>query len=89
MLKNYFKTAWRRLLRGKSFSIINILGLSIGMAGTILILLWLQNYSYRIDIGWGIFLAARLFAIVIALATASFQAIRSAVANPMKSLRTE
>ncbi|MEO8854838.1 MAG: ABC transporter permease [Ginsengibacter sp.] len=43
MLKNYFKSAWRSLLRGKSFSVINIAGLSIGMAGAILILLWLQN----------------------------------------------
>jgi putative ABC transport system permease protein len=43
MLKNYFKTAWRNLTRGKSFSVINISGLAIGMAGAILILLWLQN----------------------------------------------
>jgi ABC-type antimicrobial peptide transport system permease subunit len=43
MFKNYFKTAWRNLTRGKSFSIINIAGLAIGMAGAILILLWLQN----------------------------------------------
>ena len=32
MIKNYFKTAWRNLTRGKSFSIINISGLAIGMA---------------------------------------------------------
>jgi hypothetical protein len=43
MLKNYFKIAWRSLIRGKSFSIINITGLAIGMAGAILILLWIQN----------------------------------------------
>src|SRR5450432_3852726 len=43
MLKNYFESAWRNLVRGKGFSVINILGLSIGMAGAILILLWLQN----------------------------------------------
>src|ERR1022692_4351451 len=43
MIKNYFKTAWRSLVRGKSFSIINITGLAIGMAGAILILLWLEN----------------------------------------------
>ncbi len=43
MIKNYFKTAWRNLTRGKSYSIINISGLAVGMAGTILILLWLQN----------------------------------------------
>ncbi|HEY1871115.1 MAG TPA: ABC transporter permease [Chitinophagaceae bacterium] len=43
MLKNYFKIAWRNLLRNKSFSIINISGLAIGMASAILILLWIQN----------------------------------------------
>lgn len=43
MIKNYFKIAWRNLIRGKSFSIINISGLSVGMAGAVLILLWLQN----------------------------------------------
>ena len=43
MIKNYLKTAWRSLTRGKSFSVINISGLAIGMAGAVLILLWLQN----------------------------------------------
>ena len=43
MLRNYFKTAWRSLLRGKSFSMINIAGLIVGMAGAVLILLWLFN----------------------------------------------
>ena len=43
MIKNYFKIAFRSLLRNKSFSVINILGLAIGMASAILILLWVQN----------------------------------------------
>jgi putative ABC transport system permease protein len=43
MLKNYFKTAWRSLARGRGFSLINILGLVVGMAGAMLILLWLGN----------------------------------------------
>ncbi|HVZ24888.1 MAG TPA: ABC transporter permease [Sediminibacterium sp.] len=43
MFRNYVKTAWRSLMAGKSFSVINIGGLAIGMAGTILILLWVQN----------------------------------------------
>ncbi|MGI4022769.1 MAG: ABC transporter permease [Janthinobacterium lividum] len=43
MFKNYFKTAWRNLISNISFSIINILGLAIGMASAILILLWIQN----------------------------------------------
>ena len=43
MFKNYFKTAWRNLLRNKGFSITNILGLAIGMACAILILLWMYD----------------------------------------------
>ena len=50
---------------------------------------WLQNFFYRISIGWWIFIAAGLLALVIALITISFQSIRAAVANPVKSLRTE
>ena len=43
MLKNYLKITWRNLLRHKAFSIINIVGLAIGMASAALILLWVQN----------------------------------------------
>jgi len=50
---------------------------------------WLVDYEYRIKIDWAIFVAAGLLAISIALLTVSFQAIRAAVANPVKSLRTE
>jgi putative ABC transport system permease protein len=50
---------------------------------------WLQNYQYRIEISWWIFLMAGIIAIFIALLTVSFQAIKAAIANPVKSLRTE
>lgn len=43
MLKNYIKIAWRNLLRNKGFTAINIIGLAIGMAGALMIMLWLQN----------------------------------------------
>lgn len=43
MLKNYFKIAWRNIVRQKAYSVLNIAGLSIGMACSILILLWVQN----------------------------------------------
>ncbi len=43
MIRNYLKIAWRNLKRNKGFSAINILGLAIGMASAILILLWIQN----------------------------------------------
>ena len=50
---------------------------------------WLRNYPYRITLDWGMFAIAGLMVTLIALATVSFQAIKSAVANPVKSLRTE
>ncbi len=50
---------------------------------------WLQGYNYRVNIGWEIFLVAGVLAMAIALLTVSFQAIKAAVANPVKSLRTE
>jgi putative ABC transport system permease protein len=50
---------------------------------------WLANYNYHIPISWWIFLAAGFLAILIALFTVSFQAIRAAIANPVKSLRSE
>jgi putative ABC transport system permease protein len=43
MIKNYFKIAWRNLIKNKSHSFINILGLSVGLACSLLILLWVQN----------------------------------------------
>jgi len=50
---------------------------------------WLQNFAYRVSIGWWMFGAAGLLAIVIALATIGYQAIHAAVANPLKGLRSE
>ncbi|HSN10136.1 MAG TPA: FtsX-like permease family protein, partial [Hanamia sp.] len=50
---------------------------------------WLQSYAYRIKINWAIFLFAGLLALVIALLTVSFHAVKASLANPVKSLRTE
>ncbi len=50
---------------------------------------WLQNFAYRTTIGWWIFGAAGLLAILIALLTVSYHAVRASLANPVKSLRTE
>jgi predicted permease len=50
---------------------------------------WLQNYAYRIAISWWVFVVAGVAAILIALLTICFQAIKAALANPVKSLRTE
>jgi len=50
---------------------------------------WLQDFAYRITISWWIFIIAGLAALLIALITVSFQAFKAAIANPVKSLRTE
>lgn len=50
---------------------------------------WLQKFSYRIQIEWWMFLLAGCIAVLLALITVSFQAIKAAMANPVKSLRTE
>jgi putative ABC transport system permease protein len=50
---------------------------------------WLQGFAYRIPVYWWIFAMAGLMALLIALLTVSFQAIKAAVANPIESLRTE
>jgi putative ABC transport system permease protein len=50
---------------------------------------WLQDFAYRINIDWKFFAVAAVMALAIALFTISFQAIKAAIANPVKSLRTE
>lgn len=50
---------------------------------------WLDDFAYRIDIGWWVFAVAGIAALLIALLTISFQSIKAAIANPVKSLRTE
>jgi ABC-type antimicrobial peptide transport system permease subunit len=50
---------------------------------------WLQGFAYRINISWWVFAIAGITAILIAFITVSFQAIKAAIANPVKSLRTE
>jgi len=68
MIKNYLITAWRNLLKNKTFSTINVLGLAIGMAAFLLIINYLR-FEYSFD---------------------DFNVKKdTAVANPVKSLRTE
>jgi len=50
---------------------------------------WLNDFAYRVDIGWWVFIVAGVVAMLIALFTVSFQSIKAALANPVKSLRTE
>jgi ABC-type antimicrobial peptide transport system permease subunit len=50
---------------------------------------WLHDFAYHIDIGWVVFVIAGLTSVLIAMITVSFQAIKAAMANPIKSLRSE
>jgi putative ABC transport system permease protein len=50
---------------------------------------WLLDFAYRISIGWEVFLIAAFLALLVAIVTVGYQAIKAAVANPVKSLRTE
>jgi putative ABC transport system permease protein len=50
---------------------------------------WLNDFAYRVHIGWWVFVFSGIIALLIALLTVSFEAIKAAVANPVKSLRTE
>jgi putative ABC transport system permease protein len=50
---------------------------------------WLSDFAYRVNIGWWVFVVAAMAAILIALIAISFHSIKAAIANPVKSLRTE
>jgi putative ABC transport system permease protein len=50
---------------------------------------WLKDFAYRTEISWWVFVLAGILALLIALLTVSFQAVKAAVANPVKSLRNE
>jgi putative ABC transport system permease protein len=50
---------------------------------------WLQNFAYKTHVSWWVFAVAGIVAVIIALITVSFQAIKAAIANPVESLRSE
>src|SRR5690606_23419472 len=50
---------------------------------------WLEDYDYKIEIGWNVFVIAGLSSIVIALLTVSYQSVRAALANPTSGLRSQ
>jgi putative ABC transport system permease protein len=50
---------------------------------------WLEDFAYRIHLEWWMFALAGIISFIIAIVTLSFQAIKAAMANPVKSLRTE
>jgi putative ABC transport system permease protein len=50
---------------------------------------WLEDFAFRISVGWWIFMVTGAFAVLLALLTVSYQALRAANTNPVNSLRTE
>jgi putative ABC transport system permease protein len=78
------------LMLSKDFIKLVIIAFLIALPAAWLVMNnWLQNFSYRTNISLWIFFAAGSLAVIIALTTISFQAIKAAIANPVKSLRTE
>ena len=77
-------------LLSKEFVVLVILGCVIAAPIAFLLMNnWLQGYDYKISIKWWVFVAAGVIALIIALLTVSTQAVKAAVANPVKSLRSE
>jgi putative ABC transport system permease protein len=69
--------------------LIGIAFLVAAPVGWLLMNKWLQDFSYRTSISWWIFILAVIAAIVVTCIAVGFQTIKAAVANPIKSLRTE
>lgn len=77
-------------LLSKDFLVLVLIGFALAIPVTLYIMnKWLENFAYRTEIGIGIFAMAGMLAVVIALATVSWQSIKAAVANPVNSLRNE
>ncbi|MEO5592811.1 MAG: ABC transporter permease [Chitinophagaceae bacterium] len=90
----------RKVLGASVFSITSLLSKDFLKLVTVSLLIaspvawwamdkWLQNYTYHINIEWWVFAGAGILSVLIALATVSYQSIKAAIANPVKSLRTE
>ncbi|HEX6430419.1 MAG TPA: FtsX-like permease family protein, partial [Niastella sp.] len=79
---------WR--LQAKEFVILTIISLLIAIpVADYFMHSWLENYQYRTDISWWIFAATASGAIIIALLTVSCQILKTALSNPVKSLKME
>jgi ABC-type antimicrobial peptide transport system permease subunit len=79
---------WRLLSREFVALVLIALLIAMPLSGS-LMHRWLEDYSYKTDLSWWVFAAAGVGALVITILTVSFQAIRAANANPVRSLRSE
>jgi putative ABC transport system permease protein len=89
MIKNYLTVSLRILRSHRGYAFINILGLALGMAAFFAMQGWLDTFVYRIDFSFWTLLVVGLLALVISLATVSFQTVRAATANPVDALHHE
>jgi len=78
-----------RLLSKEFFILVNVSLLIAVPAAYYFMHNWLQDYTYRTDISWWIFVIAGICALGVTLLTISYQSIKAALMNPVKSLRTE
>ncbi|MDP9047311.1 MAG: ABC transporter permease, partial [Bacteroidota bacterium] len=79
---------WRLL--SKDFVLMVIISLIVSTPISYYVMYrWLQGYTYRSDVAWWIFVLTAFGAIIITLLTVSFQSIKAALANPIRSLKTE
>ncbi|MBX3238590.1 MAG: ABC transporter permease [Chitinophagaceae bacterium] len=77
------------LLSGSFLKLVGIALLVAFPLGGLILQRWLNQFAYKTGIEWWVFVVAGLFAIIVAVITISFQSIKAAMANPVKSLRTE
>jgi len=77
------------LLSGSFIKLVSVSILIAWAISWVLVRKWLQDFAYRIDMSWWVFIIAAVLAILIAIVTVSFQAIKAAIANPVNSLRSE
>lgn len=90
MFKNYLKVAFVNLKKHKAFSFINIFGLAIAWPIVYLSLrLWFQGFACRTSLSLSAFFVSAVISIGVAVLTVSYQAIKSAVTDPVETLRYE
>jgi putative ABC transport system permease protein len=99
MFSNQFKLIWRRLLKDRQFTILNLLGLSTGLACAFLIYLWVsdelhvdtfhQNNAHLYQVLANEKNADGASILLLTIATISFQSLKAAFSNPVDRLRSE
>jgi putative ABC transport system permease protein len=91
-IRKVFGASVKNIVTSLSTDFIKLVVIALVIASPLAYMIankWLQNFPYRITISWWLFAAAGLLVMLVALITVSFHSIKAAVANPVKSLRTE